>query len=78
MWSSTLQHDGDGGGGVVHVERAALGYQLDEAGAGVVVADVERNGDTVHAGAGAEDGKAGHPHDIPYAELGIRDLIPSK
>lgn len=38
------QHDGDGGLGIVDVEGAAGGDQLDELGSGVVVADVKGEG----------------------------------
>jgi len=41
-------HHGDGGFGFVHVERVALGNQLHELGAVIVVADIQGNR---HAGA---------------------------
>ena len=72
------QHDGDGGLRVVYVERAASGNQLYKAGRAVVVADIQGDGQAVATWAGADDRKARKPYDIPYAELGIRDVIPSK
>jgi len=71
------EHDGDGGLGVVNVEGATSGGQPDKAGASVVVADIERNRQAVATGPAAENGKPGHGQNIPYAELNIRDIIPS-
>jgi len=59
------EHDSNGGLRVVNVERAANGGQPDKPGASVVVADIERNRQTVATGAAAEDGKPGHCDNIP-------------
>ena len=56
------------------VARAADGEQFHRAGGAVVVADVEVNGHTVGVGLGGAEGKAGEPQDVPYAEVGIRDV----
>ena len=77
MWSSTLQHHSNGRLRVIHVARSTLGHQLNELGAAVVIADIQRDGHTLAAPT-TQDGKAQHPADVNYAELGIRDIIPSK
>lgn len=72
------QHYGDGRLRIVDVERAALGNQLHQLRALVIgLAHVECNRDAVGSGPRTEDGEAEHPNDIPYAEFGIRDIIPS-
>ena len=78
-WSIYVRrHYRDGGLRVVPVERATRGDQLDETRVAVVVADVERHGQAVGARPGAQNRKAKHGENIPYAELGIRDIIPSR
>ena len=60
-------HDGDSGLWFVDVERTASGNELYEFCSAVIVAHVERNGNTVATWAAAEDGKAEHPNDVPQA-----------
>ena len=60
-------HYGDGGLGIVDVQRAAHGDQLDQAGAMGVIADVEGERQAGLAGARFADGKAEHPDNIPEA-----------
>jgi len=62
-WSSILvgEHDGDGGLGIVEIERATGGDELDQACAVVVVADVEGDGHAFGARPNAKDREAEHP-----------------
>jgi hypothetical protein len=62
---------------VVNVQSATHSNQLDEPRGFVVVADIEGERQALLAGLRFADGKAEHPNNIPYAELGIRDVIPS-
>jgi hypothetical protein len=68
------EHDGDGGPGIVDVERAAGGDELHKPCLPIVVADVEGDGHAVRAalatsgaGASAQDREAQHPDDVPQA-----------
>ena len=64
--SSSGEHQSDGRGGVVYVDRASGGDQLCEAGRVLVgVAHVERNGQAAGAGLGADDREAKHPDQVP-------------
>ena len=67
------KHHGDRGARVVYVEGATDGDQLDQAGAVVVVADIEGVRQAVRAARATitalcfADGKAEHPDNIPKA-----------
>lgn len=62
------EHDGDGRGRVVHVNRASGGAEGHQAGRVLVgVPDVERYRNADGASLGAGDGEAEHPDDIPEA-----------
>jgi len=65
-WSIIVRHHyRDGGLWVVNVECATSGDQFHQSGAAVVVADIERNRQTVTTGAAAKDGKTYHRQNIP-------------
>ena len=50
---------------VIHVKRTTRRNQFHQPRCAVVISDIERDGNAIHASAGAEDSAAGHPHDIP-------------
>jgi hypothetical protein len=72
------EHDGYGSLRIVEIHATDLGDQFHTLGGLLLrVANVEFKDNPPGVGALVDCRPAEHPEDIPYAELGIRDVIPS-